>query len=64
MDSEENSNEKSDRDSMSDDSDFSKPIWVRHFSLQTDTVNKRLLEYNARSLWVGIPIILIVLCFL
>lgn len=64
MDGEEQRNEKGDSDSLSNDSDFSKPIWVRYFGLQTNTINQRLLEYNVRSIYIGIPIILIVLSFL
>jgi hypothetical protein len=64
MDSERNSNEKSDGDSLSNDSDFSKPVWVRYFGIQTDSVNQRLLEYNVRAIFVSIPIILLVLLVL
>lgn len=64
MDSERNSNEESDGDSLPNDSDFSKPIWVRYFGLQTNTINQRLLEYNVRSIFIGIPIILIILSVL
>lgn len=64
MDSERHSNEKSDGDSMSNDSDFSKPVWVRYFGLQTDSVNQRLLEYNVRAVFLGVPIILFVLLVL
>jgi hypothetical protein len=64
MDSERRSNEKSDGDSLPNDSDFSKPIWVRYFSVQTDTINQRLLEHNVRTLWLCIPIIIIILSVL
>lgn len=64
MDSERNSNEKSDGDSLPNGSDFSKPIWVRYFGIQTDSVNQRLLEYNVRAIFVSIPIILFVLLVL
>jgi hypothetical protein len=64
MDSERNSNEKSDGDSLPNDSDFSKPVWVRYFGIQTDSVNQRLLEYNVRAIFVSIPIILFVLLVL
>jgi hypothetical protein len=64
MDSERNSNEKSDGDSLPNDSDFSKPLWVRYFGLQTESVNQRLLEYNVRSIFVSVPIILFVLLVL
>jgi hypothetical protein len=64
MDSERNSNEKSDGDSLPNDSDFSKPVWVRYFGLQTESVNQRLLEYNVRAIFVSIPIILFVLLVL
>jgi len=61
MDSEDYSDKKSDGDNISNDSDFSKPIWVRYFSLQTDTINKRLLEYNVRSVLIGLSIIVVIL---
>lgn len=64
MDSDEDYRQKSTRDSLSSDCDFFKPIWVRHTSVQADTINKRLLEYNVHSLWIGIGIFLVVLCFL
>ena len=64
MDSERNSNEESDGDSLPNDSDFPKPVWVRHFGLQTDSVNQRLLEYNVRAIFISIPIILLVLLVL
>lgn len=64
MDSESNRDEKSTGDKQPDDSDFSKPVWVRYFSVQADSVDQRLLDYNVRSLWLGIPIIVFVLCFL
>jgi len=60
MDSDEGSKQKSTGDSLSVYSDFYKPIWVRHLGVQTDTINKRLLDYNVYSLWIGICIILIV----
>ena len=48
-------------DSLSSTSDIPKPIWVRYFSLQTDTINQRLLEHNVRAIFIGIPIIVFVL---
>jgi hypothetical protein len=64
MDSDEDYRQKSTRDSLSSDCDFSKPVWVRHTGVQTDTINKRLLEYNVHSIWIGCCIFLVVLCFL
>ena len=64
MDSDEVDRQKSTRDSLSSDCDFSKPIWVRHSGVQADTINKRLLEYNVHSIWIGCCIFLVVLCFL
>jgi hypothetical protein len=64
MDGDESSKQKSDRYSLSIDSDFSKPIWVRHIGVQTDTVNERLLAYNVHSIWIGICVFIIVLCIL
>jgi len=31
---------------------LSKPFWVRHFGLQTDSINQRLLEHNVRFVWI------------
>lgn len=64
MDSDEDDRQKSTRDSLSSDCNFSKPIWVRHIGIQTDTINQRLLDYNVSSIWIGIGIILIILCIL
>ena len=64
MDSEGYRNKESDGDSLPNDSDFPKPVWVRHFGLQTDSVNQRLLEYNVRAIFISIPIILLVLLVL
>ena len=63
MDSERNGDKKSTGDNQSNDSDFSKPVWVRYFGVQADTINQRLLEYNVRSVWVGVPIVIFVLLF-
>lgn len=60
MDSECNSKQKSTRDSLPNDSDFSEPPRVRHIGLQTDEFNQRLLEYNVHSIWIGICILLAV----
>ena len=59
MDSDEVDRQKSTRDSLSSDCNFSKPIWVRHFGVQTDTINKRLLDYNVHSIWIGVCVVLI-----
>ena len=59
MDSDEGSEQKSTGDGLPHDSNFSKPIWVRHLGVQTDTINKRLLDYNVHSLWIGICVVLI-----
>jgi len=64
MDSESDSDKKSDSNVMSNDGDVPEPFWVRHISLQTNAVDQRLLEYNVRSLWIGCGIILFVLCVL
>lgn len=64
MDSESNSDKKSDSNSVSDDRDVPEPLWFRYTGVQVNSMDKRLLEYNVRSLWIGIGIIFIVLCFL
>lgn len=61
MDSEEKSNEKNDGDNLANDSDVPKPFWVRPFGLQNDRINKRLLEYNVYSVFIGLSIILLVI---
>lgn len=60
MDSESDSKQKSSGDSLLNDSDFSEPPRVRHIGFQTDTINQRLLEYNVRSIWLGIFVVLII----
>jgi hypothetical protein len=60
MDSENGDKQKSSGDSLLNDSDFSEPPRVRHIGFQTDKINQRLLEYNVRSIWVGIFVVLIV----
>jgi hypothetical protein len=64
MDGDSYRNEKENGNNQLDDSDLSKPIWVRRFGLQNDSINKRLLEYNVRSLWIGVPIVIFVLLVL
>ena len=64
MDSESDSDKKNDSDTMSGDRDVPEPLWIRHTSIQANSIDKRLLEYNVRSLWVGLGVILIVFCFL
>jgi hypothetical protein len=61
MDSDRKSEQKSTGNDLSNDSDFSKPVRVRYFSLQDNSINERLLAYNVRALFVSIPIILFVL---
>ena len=39
-------------DSLPSDRNVPKPFWVRHFGLQTDSINQRLLEYNVRFVWI------------
>ena len=48
-------------DSLPSDSDLPKPFWVRHIGLQTESINKRLLEYNVRFIWLCGAIIWVVL---
>jgi hypothetical protein len=57
-------NKEEDSDSLFSHRHFSKPVWVRYFGVQADTINQRLLEYNVRSIWVGVPIVIFVLLFL
>lgn len=48
-------------DSLSSDIEFPKPFWVRYFGLQTESFNKRLLEYNVRFVWLCGTIIWVIL---
>jgi hypothetical protein len=64
MESDSYRNEKENGDSQLDDSDLSKPFWVRYFGIQTDSINQRLLEHNVRSIWVGVASVILVLLFL
>jgi hypothetical protein len=57
-------NEKENGDNQLDDCDLPKPFWVRYFGLQDNSIDERLLAYNVRSIWVGIPIVILVLCIL
>lgn len=61
MDSERNSNEKNDSDSLLNDSDVPKPFWVRHSGLQNDRIIEGLLDYNVHSIWVGVFVIFVIL---
>ncbi len=51
------------RDTLSSDSDLSKPIWVRHSSLQVKPINQRLLEYNAYYVCICTPILWLISLF-
>jgi hypothetical protein len=61
MDSDERGDTKKNRNSMSGDSEFSEPIWVRPFGVQIDTINQGLLDYNAYIICVCGPILYIIL---
>lgn len=52
------------RNNMSSDSEFSESFWIRFTGLQIDTINQRLLDYNAYTICVGCPILYIILCLL
>jgi hypothetical protein len=52
------------RDSLPNDSDISEPPRIRYTSLQTDRINKKLLAYNVRSLWLCVPIVYIIFYFI
>ena len=41
-----------------------KSFWIRHISLQADSINQRLLEYNVRIICICCPILYVVLYFL
>jgi hypothetical protein len=57
MDSDDKSEqEKTWYDELSD-SEFSEPIWVRYFGLQTNTINKGLLDYNVYTICICCPIL-------
>ena len=64
MDSGERFKQENVGDSLPQHSDIPKPIWVRHFGLQTDTINAQLLAYNVRIICIGTPILWLVLHFL
>jgi len=51
-------------DSLPSNSNLSQSFWVRHFGLQTDTINQRLLEYNVRVICFCGPILWLLLSFL
>lgn len=51
-------------DSLPSDRDLPKPLGVRYFGVQIDTINKRLLEYNVRTVCICGPILWFVLYFI
>ena len=55
---------KKPRDSMSSDSKLPEPIWLRPFGLQTDTINRGLLDYNAYIICFCGPILYLILYFI
>lgn len=63
MEGDERNNKKKTRNSVSSNSKLPEPIWVRPFSLQIDTVNKKLLDYNAYIICICAPILYIILYF-
>lgn len=64
MDSHERRNKKKTWDDLSNHSKLPKPIWLRPFGLQIDTVNRRLLDYNAYIICIGGPILYLILYLL
>ena len=61
MGNDEGSKQESTGDSLSSTSDIPKPIWVRHIGIQTDNINQRLLDYNARIICFCGPILWFIL---
>ena len=51
------------RNSLPNDSDIPEPHGFRYIGLQTDRINKKLLAYNVRTLWMCIPIVYIIFYF-
>jgi hypothetical protein len=64
MDKSDNDKQEGDRYTMFGSGQLSKPVWVRYFGFQTNSVNQRLLEYNVRAIFISIPIVLFVLLVL
>lgn len=64
MDSGESIKQEDDGDHMFSSKQLPKPFWVRHFGLQTDTINERLLAYNVRLVCFGGPIFWFLLYFI
>lgn len=64
MDSDEGNKQKENRYFLSSDSDFSKPIWLRYPSIQVESINKRLLDYNAYYVCICAPILWIISIFI
>lgn len=52
------------RDGLPNDIDIPEPYGFRYTGLQTDRINQKLLEYNVRTLWICVPIIYIIFCFI
>jgi hypothetical protein len=51
-------------DKFFNDSDISESFRLRYISLQINAINKRLLDYNVRSLYLCVPIIYIIIYFI
>lgn len=64
MESDERGNTKKTRNTVSYNGDISKPIWVRPSCLQIDTINERLLDYNAYIICCCGPILYLILSFI
>lgn len=64
MDSDERRNEKKNWNTLSSDSEFSKPVWLRPIGLQIDTINEKLLDYNAYIICICGPILYFILYFI
>ena len=64
MEGDERNYKKKTRNTLSSNSELPKPIRLRPFGLQIDTINRKLLDYNAYIICVGGPILYLILYFL
>lgn len=64
MDSDERRNEKKNRYALLGNSKLLKSVWIRPFGLQIDTINEKLLDYNAYIICFCGPFLYFILYFL
>jgi hypothetical protein len=64
MDSDEPYKQKKNSNAMSNNRNFFKPIRLRYISVQSDPINKRLLDYNVYYVCICAPIFWLISIFI